>query len=88
MTLNFWIEQSVTSAMYFSAYLATALLRYNVLELKEPEYNALNNSIQKHRGKLIGNNFRTYINDIDFSNKKDTWKNKYQAKLENLTRKV
>jgi hypothetical protein len=74
--------------MYFAAYLSTTLLRYNVLELKEPEYNALNNSIQKHRGKLIGNNFRTYINDIDFSNKKDTWKNKYQAKLENLTRKV
>jgi hypothetical protein len=87
-TANFWIEQGITSAMYFSAYLATAILRYTFLELREAEYNFLNGSIQKNRSKLIGNRFRTYINDIDFGNKKDTWKNKFQAKLENLLRKV
>ena len=87
-TLDFWIQQGITSAIYFSAYIATAILRYSYLELKEQEYLFLDNSIQKNRSKIIGNRFRKYINDIDFANKKEAWKNKYQSKLENLTRKI
>lgn len=88
MTVDFWVEQAITSSMYFSAYIATAILRFTWLEVKESEFLMLDGSIQSNRSKLIGNRFRTYINDLDFSNKKETWKVKYQSKLENLSRKI
>lgn len=87
-TSEWWIEQGITSLMYFSAYLATAILRYSVSELNEPQYITLEASITKHRPRLIGNAFRNYIERLDFINKKDTWKNKIQTKLANHVKKI
>jgi len=87
-TIQFWLELGVKSAMFFAAYVATAIIRYTWLEVKNREYVELEDSIKKHRPKLIGKRFRTYISVIDFENKIDTWKNKYNTKLENHSRRV
>jgi len=87
-TPEFWIEQVITSLMYFAAYIATALLRYSILELNEKEFNDMESMIKKNRPKLIGNDFRFHIDKLDFRNKRDTWKNKIQIKLSNHSRKI
>jgi hypothetical protein len=87
-TWDFWIEQIITSIMYFSAYLATANLRYSIAEYKEEEYKEIEASIRKHRPKLIGSTFRTHIETLDMQSKISTWKNKVETQLSNHLRKT
>ena len=87
-SVDFWIEQAVKSITYFGAYVATATIVYISLGDKEPKYNEIEDSIHKNRDKLIGKEFRAYINDLDFSNKREAWLAKYQVKLTNLNKKI
>jgi hypothetical protein len=87
-TWDFWIEQSITSVMYFSAYLATANLRYSTAEFKEAEYVEIESAIRKYRPKLIGSTFRCHIELLDMNSKKATWKNKIETELSNHLKKT
>lgn len=80
---SFWLPTLFGSMNYAGIYIATAVLRYGGREVKDEQYRKNEESIFKHREKIIGADFRRYINDIDFKNKRDAWEQKIQTKLAN-----
>lgn len=80
---SFWLPTLFGSILYAGIYIATAVLRYSGRELKDEIYKKNEESIYKHREKIIGTSFREYINSIDFKNKRETWEQKINTKLAN-----
>lgn len=80
---SFWLPTLFGALMYLLVYIATATLRYSNQEFRDQEFVDIEESIIKHRPALIGNLFRTYINGIDFQNKRVTWEQKINTKLAN-----
>lgn len=82
--IEFWIPIAVNNAFYFSAFVITVMLVYDVLEYKDSDYQKIEHDIRGERDKLVTDDFKQQIVNRNFIEKKNVWLQYVNIWLSNL----
>lgn len=73
MNIEFWIPIAVNNTFYFSAFLITVLLVFDVLALKDTKYVDLEDDIYSERDVILSDEFKQHVVNRNFFEKKNVW---------------
>ena len=86
--IEFWIPIAVNNAFYFSAFVITVMLVFDVLEYKDKDYQNIEQDIRNERDKLVADDFKQQIVNRNFMEKKNVWLQYVNIWLSNLQSKL
>lgn len=86
--IEFWTPIAINNAFYFSAFVITVMLVYDVLEFKDKDYQDMEDDIRKERDRLVADEFKQQIVNRNFIEKKNVWFQYVNVWLSNLQSKL
>lgn len=86
--LGFWVRSILLATANLSMGITVVSFMYDLLGLKEIEYNELESAIKGAATQLLGYKLTKDILKINWKHKKDAWVSRIEVKLENLVSKL
>lgn len=88
LNVEFWIPVAINNAFYFSAFVITVMLVYDILEYKDKKFREMEEDIVDERDKLVTDDFKQHIINRNFYEKRNVWFQLVNIWLSNLQSKL
>lgn len=85
---DFWFYQATSNFFYYSFFIVTAMLAYDILEDTDVDLADLEEKINDKRDNILTQNFRDYITNLNLENKKKSHIEQVRIKIENHISKI
>jgi hypothetical protein len=88
MKMSYWTPIAINNVFYFSAFIITVMLVYDILEYKDLNFVSIEKDIHDERDKLVADEFKQHITNYNFMEKKNIWFQFVNVWLGNLQSKL